>query len=226
MALRKSMLIGAWVLVALNLVLAFGAIALLTRMTPAIATILEQNDYSLEAGETMLAVLAARHPDVRADVARAQSARRDRFLRALERAETNITEEAERPVVARIRAGAAAALAGDAQDVDREVKAILELASINRAAMLNADLAAQRLGTAGAWGVVFMAAVTFVAGLLFIRLLNVRVFVPLEEMRRVLDAAGHGDAHRRCAVAGAPADFRALFAGINAQLDRLPVPEE
>jgi len=219
MRLRKSVLMGAWILLTLNVGLGFGAIALLTRMTPAIATILEQNEYSLEAGETMLAVLAAGESN------EAEDHRLRRFLSALRRAEANITESEEQPVLARIRDNAKAALAGDPSARSGEVARILELATINRRAMSRADLAAQRLGTAGAWGVVFMAGLTFAAGLVFIRFLSARVLAPLEELRSVVIAAGRGDRFRRCASADATGDFRALFAGMNDLLDRVPGAE-
>jgi hypothetical protein len=203
-------------LVTLNAGLAFGAIALLTRMTPAIATILEQNEYSLEACETMLAVLAAGRGEP------VDAPRSRRFLDAVRRAEANITEAEERPILARIRQHAGGALAGDPSGTAGVVEAILALAAINRNAMLQADLTAQRLGTAGAWGVVFMAVLSFAAGLVFIRFLGGRVLAPLEELRSVVVAAGRGDGFRRCAGADVRGDFRTIFSGVNELLDRIP----
>lgn len=219
MSIRRAVLLGAWVLVAVNLVLAFGAIALLTRMAPAIATIIEQNDRSLEAGEEMLGVLATPRDGEEAE------ARRARFLQAFQRAEHNITEAEERPILARVLDGAEAALAGDEVARRAEILAIQQLAAINRGAMRTADLDAQRLCMAGAWGVALLAVLSFAAALLFIRMVSRRVLAPIEEMQDTLRAVEQGDLHRRCTSSGEAADLRAILLAINGMLDRLQLAD-
>lgn len=221
MSIRRAVLLGAWVLVAVNLVLAFGAIALLTRMAPAIATILEQNGRSLEAGEEMLAMLAT----PREATGDGAEARRAGFLEALQHAERSISEDEERPILRRITDGADAALAGDAGALRGEIAAIRQLAVINRGAMQAADLDAQRLCLAGAWGVVLLAVLSFAAALLFIRMVGRRVLAPIEEMQDTLRAVEQGDLHRRCTSAGEAADLRAILFAINGMLDRLQLAD-
>jgi hypothetical protein len=214
MRLRKGMLIGAWILVALNLGLAFAAIGLLARMTPAIATILAESDYSLEACDSMLAGLAIRSGEP-GDPGSA------RFLAGLERAEANITEPEEGPIIDRLRQLSGRVLAGDPESVAPAVETIMELAGVNRRAMVDADERAQRLGTAGAWGVALMAILSFAAGLAFIRFMSDRVLSPLEELRGVLAPGGPADPYRRCTSATAPSDLRAIFSGVNQLLDQV-----
>ena len=58
MRLQRDFLLSVGILVAFNILLAFGAIGLFTRMSPAIERILQENVYSTDAAEEMLALLA------------------------------------------------------------------------------------------------------------------------------------------------------------------------
>jgi methyl-accepting chemotaxis protein len=209
------LLLGAWTLVATNLVLAFAAIGLLMRMPPAISTILDRRDVSLEACEQMLAELATPASS------RSLEDRSRRFTEALTRAEENVTEEEERSVVRDIHEGADDALLGDADAVLRELDAVQRLASINRAAMREAAEDAAALGSEGAWAVVLLAIVSFTVSLIFIRRLVDRMLAPLEELQETLSAAREGDVHRRSTAATAPPDLRAIMQDVNALLDRV-----
>jgi hypothetical protein len=212
---RKTILIGAWIVVGTNLLLAFGAIALLTRMSPAIATILEQNDVSVEACQQMLAVLAAPTEEG------AVEARGARFEEAVRNAELNITDARERAVLDVIRAEADGALRGDAAATTRVIDAVQTLAGINREAMREADLQAMRLGTAGAWSVVLLALVSFLFSLIFIHRLNAQLLAPVAELREVLQSFQRGDVYRRCSTEGSPPELRILMQGVNDLLDRV-----
>lgn len=209
MQLRKPMVVGAWVLIALNLALALGAIALLVRMSPAIADIIERNDRSLAAGEQMLAAVArGMDPEARAA-----------FESALTTAEGNITEPEERVVLHRLRELQPALPASGIEMRDEAVATVLQLNAINRQAMREADLDAQQLGTAGAWGVVFMGLLSFIAGLLFIRRLDEYLLLPLQELVEVIAASRSGDQFRRCPAAEARGDFQMIYAEVNGLLD-------
>ena len=59
MSASKSVKFGAWLLIALNLLMAFGSIWVFMRMSPAIETIIARNAVSFEATEDMLAALLA-----------------------------------------------------------------------------------------------------------------------------------------------------------------------
>ena len=97
MNLRRNFLIGVGILLSLNLLLALGAIGLLTRMSPAIREIIEENVVSLEACEVMLSVLASGEEE-----GELSSRSRRRYRDALERAKNNVTEKEEVPVLEQI----------------------------------------------------------------------------------------------------------------------------
>ena len=200
----QSVRAGAWLLILLNLLMALGAIWVLARMTPAIEEILSRNGQSLEACEEMFAVLA----EAPADPA-GGAGFRDNFRQALLRAEANVTEKEEPQALEVIRREAT-------------VAAIRLLAASNRRAMIEAEARARHLGTAGAWGVVFMALTVFVVGLLFKRALYRNLVAPLEEVDNVLAARRNGDRMRRCNTIDMPRDVRRVLGDINDVLDQLP----
>lgn len=186
-----------------------GALLLL----PAIARILQENVYSLEACEAMLGELAKSHGTTASDAAR------KRFGDALDRAESNVTEPEEVPVIKRIRTGAAPALDGDPDATDAVVNSIGELIHINREAMRAVDREAQRLGRGGAWAAVFMGFLSFVLSFVVLRYIKVRVVTPIEQVHAVLEASSRGDIHRRCYDQKAPAEIRAVMRSVNSLLD-------
>lgn len=220
MKLRRNVLLGAWLILGAGLLLAFGSVALLTRMTPAIATILEQNDFSVQACEEMLVVLAT-PPDATGTTDQLST-----FRAALGEARRNVTEASERPVLERIVQSYETALAQpDSPERLETIVAIRELTSINRAVMVEADLKAQRMGTAGAWAVVLLASVSLIVSLLFIRHLSERVLAPIGELGRTVQAVQVGEVQRRVSYPGAARDLQNLFTNTNDLLDRLQLAQ-
>lgn len=213
MELRRNLIFSIAALVALNLLLAFGAIGLFSRMGPAIARIIQDNVYSLEACEVMLSELAAAQGKPVAGAAK------ERFDDALGRAKNNVTENGERSVIDRIRGASDRALAGDTAAATAVVADIGELIRINRAVMARADLEAQRLGRAGAWAAVFMGLLSFIISLIVLRYIEGRVVAPFEQVYAVLEASRRGDVHRRCHSAKAPAEIKAVMQSVNSLLD-------
>lgn len=221
MELRRDFLLAIGTLVTLNLLLAFGMIGLLTRMSPAILEILEENVVSLEASETMLAALLME----RIEPGRA-AGNSDRFYAALERAKGNVTEPAESEVLQKIERHAAAALAGEPFALEEAATQIVRLSEINRNAMAAADQEAQRLGYAGAWTAVFLGFISLLISLVVIRRLEKRMVLPLTELQNVLDAVRSGDRHRRCRIANPSRQIQHLFQEVNALLDRVSEPSQ
>lgn len=219
MELRRDLLIGIGALVAFNVLLSFGTIGLLVRMSPAIERILQENVYSIAAAEEMLAMVA------RAGAQPMPAGEQPRFAEALQRAESNITEGEEQEVIARIRGSQAAALAGDMAARIVVVDALQELMRINRSAMRAVDREAQRLGTAGAWSIVFTAIAGFALSLAIIRRLRRRILTPLSDLYRTLEAARAGDPYRRCTAVDAPMEIRRIFHAVNRLLDQQQVDE-
>ncbi|MFO7913219.1 MAG: hypothetical protein R6V15_13755 [Desulfotignum sp.] len=214
MRLAQTVRLGAWILIGLNLLMAFGSIWVFVRMAPAIEVIIDQNERSLQACEKMLASLAVAD-NHEADIMQLKAS----FAAALKNAQNNITEKKEPAALKAINQNYAGAFDGNFAAKTRTVDAILLLGEINRAAMVRADKKAQQLGTAGAWGVVFMASAVFLTGILFLRALKKNLVTPLEEIDAVLTAHQSGDTMRRCTGTRLPKDIRRIFNNVNAFLD-------
>lgn len=212
MELRRDFLITVGVLLAFNILLAFVAIGLFSRMGPAIERILQENVYSIEACEEMLSVLASH------DGAVPEPARGD-FRQALLRARQNISESEEPPILDAIESRAAAALAGSPQSTLLVVEDIRRLIRINRQAMGRVDEEARRLGRAGAWSAVFIALLSFAGSMALVRRLSRRVVTPLLELHDTLEAARKGDPYRRCHFSDLPNELRTALKGVNHLLD-------
>jgi len=214
MRLAHAVRLGGWLLVGLNLLMALGSIKVFMRMAPAIEGIIERNERSLQAGEEMLAALALAGDEPMSEQ------RRIDFSKALDRAQNNVTEVDEGEILATIARFSPSAFAGQVEARGETVAAIVRLGVINREAMVKADLAAQQLGHAGAWGVVFMAVCIFLAGLIFIRIVTRRVVRPLEEVHAVITAQHRGEIMRRCSGTDLPREVKLVFSGINDLLDQ------
>ena len=215
MRLAQAVRVGSWFLVGLNLLMAIGTLAIFTRMTPAIAIIIERNERTLKACEDMLAVMAvtgAGSPFSREQVLI--------FQTAFDRAKANITEPQEPEILKRMEPTLPPLFQGDAAVRREVVEAAVQLGNINRDAMTIADQRAQQLGRAGAWGVVFMALTAFLAGVIFIRKITRRVVKPLEEIHTVIIAHRNGETMRRCTGADLSQDVVAVFTGINDLFDQ------
>ena len=146
MRLAKAFGLGAWLIVTFNLLMAFGAIGVFTRMTPAIAEIISNNERSLQACEEMLtALVMATH-----DSDDKKPEHLQKFALALERASNNVTEGEEPAALATIFSHYQRALNGNKQAIEMTTAAILTLSKINRDAMAAADKKAQQLGRGGA----------------------------------------------------------------------------
>lgn len=214
MRMIHGILIGAWIVIGFNLLVAFGAIGVFARMAPAITVILDQNDRSIDASERMLAAVALLgtedegHEALRAD-----------FRRAFDVASTNITEVSEPAIIERIERHSDAAFAGDAAARHDLVQAILDLTAVNRAAMARADRRAEQLGRAGGWSVAIMAGLAFAVSLALLRTLRRQLIAPLAEMHDAVTAFHLGDHQRRCAPLSATRELRAMCNTFNAILD-------
>jgi hypothetical protein len=216
MKLLSHIRLGAFLLIGLNLLMAFGSIWIFTRMAPAIEIIIDQNERSLEACEKMLTALAL-NGSGETDKNRLLSL----FVESLKTAQNNITELGEPEALDSITNNYRSAFAGDTAAAGTTISAINRLGEINREAMIRADKRARQLGNGGAWGVVFMASAVFLAGLFFVRILQRNVVRPLEEIYHVVTASQLGDTGRRCSEADIPKDIKTIFDGINGLLDTI-----
>ncbi len=222
MKLAQSVRLAAWFLIGLNLAMAFGSIWIFVRMTPAIEFIIDRNVTSLQTCEEMLAALAIANVN-RSERKTATESAQDTFRNALQRAQQNITEEDEPGIITSINQSYLKAFAGDAMALTKTVDAIRNLGAANRAAMIAADKKARQFGNAGAWGIVFMATVVFLVGMLFIRSLKRNLVHPLEEIHSVTTALRQGDTMRRCTGTGLPREIQQVYRELNEILDKYNV---
>lgn len=213
MELRRELLLTVGALVVLNMMLAFGAIALFVRMGPAIERIMEDNVTTIVASEDLLAALATTPPgpvpQQTGDVVR----------EALDRMQQNVHEPMEENALVAIEQELAATLDGDTHARERLVQGTRELIRINREAMQRVDDEAKRLGTAGAWSAVFVGFVSFLLSLLLLVRLQNRLVQPLLDLFQVLQAARRGNRMRRCRSATAPREVQQVIQSVNGLLD-------
>ncbi|MDY0062122.1 MAG: hypothetical protein RBU45_20090 [Myxococcota bacterium] len=213
MDLRRELLLAVGGLIVLNLLLAFGAIGLFVRMGPAIERILQENVYSITAAEEILAELARSGNDALPAEART------RIREAFQKAEQNVTEEEERPVLAHIARLLPPTLEGDLPARQQLLAELGRLIQINRAAMAEVDEEAQRLGKAGAWAAVLLGFSSFLLSLLILVLLQRRIVGPLLDLHAVLEGARQGDRLRRCRLSLAPREVVQVLDSVNWLLD-------
>ncbi len=206
-------------MIILNLLMAFGSIWGFMRMSPVIDILIHKNTRTLVYCQNMLVSIAKLGTDKEEN----QELLED-FTRALERAQRNITENEEPTAIDAINKSYKAAFAGDHKASRETVKAIVKLSTINRQAMYAEDVRAKKLGSAGAWGVVFMASAVFLVAILLIRVVRRNLLVPLEEVYAVLMANMHGDKLRRCSGTGDSSEVKLLYDTVNAVLDSKQQP--
>lgn len=197
---------------------ALAGIGFLERMAPAIGRILTDNVASVHAAETMLSILVT--PPANDQLA---DERRVRFYDALDAAEENVTEEAERESLVAIRRHADDALGGEVSAREDVAGALVALSETNQGAMGRANEEALRLGLAGRWALAFLAIFGLVGSVVTIRRARRTLLAPLAEIGSVLEAFRAGVSHRRCFV-GRTDELREVLGTINALLDRAERP--
>lgn len=212
MALKRELILTIGGLLLLSLLLAFGAIGLFARMGPAIEHILEENLYSMVAGEQLLTDFARYSGPVPEDV-------RARLKTSLKNAEDNVTLEAEGPVLEALKRALPAAMEGDPEARGQVIRAATELIMINRRAVREVDREAQRMGIAGAWAAVFIGLISFSLSVFVFVRLQARFVAPLVDLYQVLEAARSGERLRRCRLADAPKEVSQVLESVNKLLD-------
>lgn len=203
----KTVMVGVWLMIAFNLLLAFGAVWSFQRMSPEIRRVYERNVVSLDACENMLLAMTGGAVDFEA------------FSEALSAAERNITEEGEKETLARIRSRLAALEKNDGAAKTETIADIKALSLCNKKAIVSSAEKTQRLRRAGAWGIVFTTLVFFMAAAVFEQRLRRTFIVPLKELGAVLEARMRGDRYRRCNGIDASADMKRIFKSVNDLLD-------
>ena len=213
MELRREFFLTIGTIVLLNLCLAFGTIGLLVRMGPAITHIMENNVFSILAGEGLLAELSTAGDRSMGPWQRA------RIHEHLVEAKNNATRHEESVAIADIERNLPAAMEGDNDARSQAVAAIEELVRVNRDSMERADSEAQRLGRAGAWAAVFISFFSFLLSIVAVLRIQRRFLQPLAELHDVLKQARQGNHFRRCNLSDAPREVIQVMDATNQLLD-------
>lgn len=221
MRLRREAALGFAALLFLQLTSSALAIALFSRMGPAISLILQENVTSIEAVEAMLTELAT-EPTGRVTPA---------FLDALDRARSNVTEPAETALLDTIEAGQGPAFAGERESRERVVRALRDLGQVNRASMVQADERARSLTLTGAWAASLLTGLAFALGILAYRQLRLRLELPIVTLRNTTRRVRSGNWQSRCPPFAAPREVEQIARDLNWILDqgsvrRAPPPAE
>lgn len=211
MRLKREVMIGIGAILVLQVLLSMLAIILLIRMGPAVERILQENVYSSKAVEDMVALLAT---EPKGHVPGA-------FQKALERAENNVTEQAEKPLIAAIKRLQAPAFKGDRAARIALTRALTQLGQVNRNSMAKADKEAKGLGFAGAWAFAFLGALALALGVMVYRRLRIRLDQPIDELYETTQRARDGNLWARCPPNNWPHEIKQMALNINWLLDRL-----
>ena len=175
---KRELRLGIGVLLATQLLMAFAAIGLLSRMAPVIDRILQENVTSIQAAEDMLVVLA---------LSRGESLHTrgldGQFFGALTRARDALSEDAESEILGAVERGYRSLGPGAEDSLPGTLNAVQEFVRINRDAMHRTRDRASRLSEAGAWAAVLMALIGFAAGLV----VAIVVLFPYNAFRAQMD---------------------------------------
>jgi HAMP domain-containing protein len=222
MTLRLRLLLGYGYLVALLLLATGSAMLGFFHLSESVDVILEENFASITAAMRMLEALERQDSatlaallEGRAEVPEME-AHEEAFLAALEAAEGNVTEEAERPLLERLRRdfmeyrqARERLLAAQPESplrayntrvfpVFSAAKAqVFELLDLNHQAMVEADRETRQAALQnGAW-LGFLVAVALISLVFLSRALQRRLLARLADLRRGMGAIAAGEHHRR-----------------------------
>ncbi len=217
MKIARSVRFSIWCFILFNLMIAYCCIWIFVRMIPTIEQVVDNNEISIRSSMVMLSLLTRDRFSLIDDKEAV-----NRFERFLKMAESTITEEGEKKQLDIIRRHYLGAFNGQRAEFSAVVEAITRVEFINREAMHMANMKAQHMGRTGAWGIVFMAAINFLAGLFFINSLNKKFMEPLEELDRTISEFKSGNSMRRCSIYTQSRGMERMMRNLNDLLDTYP----
>ncbi|MGM9992957.1 MAG: hypothetical protein ACI376_09000 [Candidatus Bruticola sp.] len=216
MKVAKSVKISIWCFILFNLMVAYCCIWIFTRMLPSIEAVIQDNETSIHVSMTMMAMLTQhQHGLVSKHIAM------PKFERYLKEAEDLVSEKGETEYLKVIREHYRNAFEGKKLEFNVVTDAIVRLENVNREAMHNSIVKAQHMGRTGAWGIVFMAIMNFIAGLIFMHNLNLKFIEPMEEIEQTISDFKKGNKMRRCLVSSQSMGMEKIMRNLNDLLDSI-----
>lgn len=212
MNVKSELRVSVFGLLLLQLLTAVVALALFGRSVPDVERLMNDNVRSLAAVEEMQTALVLRQGGVE---------NRARFEKALQLAQSNITDEAERQPLRAIEGSWRAAFDGDAASLGLVVDSMRDLSTINRDSIAASNETSRLAITAAGWAVVVLAAFGLLFGLMAVRRTNANVVAPITTIGDAIEAYRRGEKLRRCETSGLTHEFRSVADMLNFLMDDL-----
>lgn len=207
MKFSKSIYLSFLLLLIFATLVGFAGIRGFSRLVPSIEQINRHNTQSLYIAEKMLSSIAIEKNE-------------NEFKNALKLAKNNITEKGEKEALDKIEQNYKKAFEGDNFKEEQTVKGIIELSKINRIAMKNAALEAERLSSAGFWVIIFMIFIIWGLGIVIVNNIKKNIIDPMLEIKDVFECYEKGNRLRRCSKAISSKEFQNVCENINNLLDK------
>lgn len=176
------------------------------RLAPAINTINARNTQSLYYAEQMLTNIASRK-----DI--------NKFEIFLNKSKENITEKNEKEAVENIEKTYKSAFNGDFKAEEYTISNVVKLTEVNRNAMIEAGVRAEKLKNIGIWIIIFPTILAWSIGLALLKNLEKTLIKPLDVLRSTISEYKKGNKMRRCPKFSQEAEFQNLYSDINSILD-------
>lgn len=176
------------------------------RLAPAINSINDRNTQSLYYAEQMLMNIASRK-----DI--------NKFEEFLNKSKENITETNEKDAVENIEKSYKAAFKGNFRAEEYTIENVVKLTEVNRNAMIQAGVSAEKLKNVGIWIIIFPTILAWSIGLALLKNLEKTFIKPLEDLRSAIAEYKKGNRMRRCPKFSQEAEFQSLYTDINSILD-------
>ena len=175
-------------------------------LAPSINLLNSSNTQSLYYAEEMLTSISAKK-DLK------------RFEQNLTLAKENITEDGEDKAVEEIEKDYLPAFEGNKEIEEEVINEIADFAEINRAAMENAGIKAQKQKAIGIWIILFPSLFIWIIGIALLKRLDRTFIKPVQELNDVIFEYNKGNKMRRCPSVAPSKDLQMLYDGINNILD-------
>lgn len=202
----KSFYLSFILILIFSTILAIAGVKGFLRLAPSIDKINNHNTQSLYVAEKMMSALT-----VKKDI--------HLFEIALNEGKQNITETGEAEAIKKIENSYKKAFTKNSAKTEETANNIIALSSVNRIAMKNAAIKAQKNSSTGAWAIALCGLITWILGLLLMKALSTNIIKPLKELSDVLMEYSKGNQLRRCPKLAPNQDFQKIYDSINKLLD-------
>lgn len=187
-------------------IISIAGIAGFQRLAPSINTINDRNTQSLYYAEQMLTNIASRKNIVK-------------FEEFLNKSKENITEKNEKEAVENIEKAYKSAFKGDFKAEEYTIENVVKLTEVNRNAMIEAGIRAEKLKNVGIWVIIFPTIFVWSIGLALLKNLEKTLIKPLGDLKNAVAEYKKGNKMRRCPKFSHESAFQSLYNDINSILD-------